>query len=296
MSGKRRRRSDGPPDARRGEASGPGRRGGGSSSARRGEGPPSDRHLVPGERAVRELLDVAPDRIDVLWIDTRVRSRMADLETMAEAAGVRVEPVTAVQLQQRAPNVDARGVVAVASPRPLADLEDLLPKTLEAEDGARRLWLALDGVVDPGNLGAILRSAEFFGVEGVFWPKDRAAGLTPAAVRSSAGASERVPMAVVTNLARALSQFRDAGAWIVGTVAEGGRPLRELAVPGALPSALVVVMGAEHSGLRRLTRERCDFLATIDRRGAVASLNVSAATAVVLAALASPSREATPAD
>ena len=278
MSGKRRRRSDGPP-----------------AGGRRAEGPPAGRHLVPGERAVRELLDVAPGRIDVLWVDTRVRARMSELWTLAEAAGVRVEPVTAAQLQQRAPNVDARGVIAVATPPPLADLEDLLPAALP-EGGPRRLWLALDGVVDPGNLGAILRSAEFFGVEGVFWPKDRAAGLTPAAVRASAGASERIPMAVVTNLARALSQFRDAGAWIVGTVAEGGRPLRELAAPEALPSALVVVMGAEHSGLRRLTREGCDFLATIDRHGAVASLNVSAATAVVLAALASPPQPAASAD
>lgn len=262
---------------------------------RRSDGPPAGRHLVPGERAVRELLDVAPDRIDVLWVDGRARARLADLQTEAEAAGVRIEVVTAAQLDARAPNVDARGVIAVAAPRALADLEDLLPAEPPPVGGPRQLWLALDGVVDPGNLGAILRSAEFFGVKGVFWPKDRAAGLTPAAVRSSAGASERIPLAVVTNLARALSQFRDAGAWILGTVAEGGRPLRQLAADDAMPSGLVVVMGAEHSGLRRLTRERCDFLATIGRHGAVASLNVSAATAVVLAALTSPPGSGVPA-
>jgi 23S rRNA (guanosine2251-2'-O)-methyltransferase len=241
-------------------------------------------HLVPGERAVRELLDVAPQRIERLLLEDR--DRLQGLRDAAEAVGVVVELVGPAELRKRAPNVDARGVLALSTPRVPADLEDLLPADLES--GPRRLWLALDGVVDPGNLGAILRSAEFFGVEGVFWAKDRAASLTPAAVRASAGASERLPFSVVTNLVRALQRFQAAGAWVVGTVAEGGRSLRELTDADALPSALVVVMGAEHDGLRRLTRERCDFLTTIAGRGGVASLNVAAATAVVLSALADP--------
>jgi 23S rRNA (guanosine2251-2'-O)-methyltransferase len=146
-----------------------------------------------------------------------------------------------------------------------------------------------DGIVDPHNFGAVLRSAEFFGAEGVAWARDRAAPLSPAAVRASAGASERVSLSEVTNLARALTwatQQRDAGAdwWVVGTVVDGGVPLAELAADP--PVNMLLVLGSEQRGLRRLTRERCDFLVTIERAGALGSLNVSAAAAVALAALA----------
>lgn len=240
--------------------------------------------VVPGERAVRELLAHAPGRIERLLLSTR--ARLDKLRADAEAAGIAVELVEPGELARRASGTDPRGVIALARPRPLVDLEDLLPGPEPEAPEARRLWVALDGVVDPQNLGAVLRTAEFFGVEGVFWPRDRAVGVTPAVVRASAGASERLALASVTNLARALVSFRDAGAWVVGTVPEGGRPLRELSAPGELPSRLVVVMGGEARGMRRLTTEHCDFLATIERRGEVASLNVAAATAIVLHALA----------
>ncbi|HEY8378080.1 MAG TPA: RNA methyltransferase, partial [Nannocystis sp.] len=120
-----------------------------------------------------------------------------------------------------------------------------------------------------------------------FWARDRSAGVTPVVVRASAGASERVPLCQVTNLARALAQAKEAGFWVVGTVAEGGADLRRLAASG-LPDALVVVFGSEGSGLRRLTRESCDFLATIPGAGGLGSLNVSAAAAVTLATLCAP--------
>lgn len=251
----------------------------------RGRPPADDASAVPGERAVRELLEHAPARIDRVLVSSR--ARLERLEADLAAAGVRVDRVDPAELSRRLPGVDHRGVIALARPRPMLDLEDLLPGEVPPDgEPARRLWLALDGVLDPQNLGAILRSAEFFGVEGVVWPKDRAASVTPAVVRASAGASERLPLAQVTNLVRAIEAFREAGAWVVGTVPEGGRPLRELAVPGVLPDRVLVVMGSEEKGMRRLTIEHCDFLASIPRRGAVASLNVAAATAVVLAALA----------
>lgn len=177
----------------------------------------------------------------------------------------------------------ARGVVAIARPPRVWDLQELLE--LSAPEGRKRLLVALDGVQDPHNLGAILRSAEFFGARGVFWARDRSAAVTPTVVRSSAGASERLPLGQVTNLARALAEAKEAGFWVVGTVAEGGADLRQLAREG-LPDALVVVLGSEGTGLRRLTRESCDFLATISGAGGVASLNVSAAAAVTLASLA----------
>jgi 23S rRNA (guanosine2251-2'-O)-methyltransferase len=247
--------------------------------------PRTDDDAVPGERAVRELLEHAPARIDRVLVSTR--AKLEALEADVRAAGLRVDRVDPAELQRRLPGIDHRGVIAIARPRPMLDVEDLLPGEVPPDgEPARRLWLALDGVLDPQNLGAILRSAEFFGVEGVVWPKDRAASVTPAVVRASAGASERMPLSQVTNLARAIASFQEAGVWVVGTVPEGGRPLRELAMPGELPDRLLVVMGSEEKGMRRLTTEACDFLVTIPRRGAVASLNVAAATAVVLSALA----------
>jgi len=150
--------------------------------------------------------------------------------------------------------------------------------------GDRQILVALDGVQDPHNLGAILRSAEFFGATGAIWPRDRAVSVTPAAIRSSSGATERLPLARVTNLARALDLCKEAGFWVIGTVVDGGRPLREICADDP-PERLVLVLGSEEKGLRRLTRERCDFLATIPRRGEIGSLNVSTAAAVALAAL-----------
>ena len=169
----------------------------------------------------------------------------------------------------------------------LHDVADLL----DASEGrslpsGRRVLVALDGVQDPQNLGAIIRSAEFFGAGGVFWAKDRAAPLSPSAVRASAGASERLPIAEVTNLARALETCRGQDYWLAGTVVEGGQPLA-----GAdLPDPLVVVLGSEQKGIRRLTRETCDFLVTVGGAtldgGRVGSLNVASAGAVALALLA----------
>lgn len=240
---------------------------------------------VPGERAVRELLAHAPARIDRLLVSTR--GKLDRLVADATAAGVRVDRAEPAELSRRVPpGVDHRGVVALCRPRPMVDLQDLVPGPVPPDgEPDRRLWLALDGVLDPQNLGAILRTAEFFGVEGVLWPKDRAVSVTPAVVRTSAGASERLPLSQVTNLARAIETFAAAGVWVVGTVPEGGRSLRDLAREGELPARLLVVMGSEEKGMRRLTTEHCDFLVTIPRRGALASLNVAAATAVVLSAL-----------
>ncbi|MCA9635110.1 MAG: RNA methyltransferase, partial [Myxococcales bacterium] len=174
------------------------------------------------------------------------------------------------------------GMVAVAAPPREWTVEELLD--LPQREGARQVLVAADGVQAPHTLGAILRSAEFFGAAGALWPRDRAVGLTPAAIRSSAGASERLPLARVTNLARALDVCKDAGFWVLGTVVDGGRALGEICAE-TLPDRLVLVLGSEERGIRRLTRERCDFLATIPRRGAIGSLNVSTAAAVALAAV-----------
>lgn len=246
-------------------------------------------HLVPGPRAVAELLAHAPGRIEMLWLDPRREG--SDLHVQAQAAGISVTLVDGRELDRRSPDFDCQGVLARARPPAWRDLEDLLDAAeadgpAEGQGPARRVLMALDGVQDPQNLGAIIRTCEFFGVLGLFWPRDRSAHVTPAVVRASAGASERLPLCRVTNLARALETCKDRGVWVLGTVADGGEPLPRLVAEDRVPDPLVLVMGAEHGGLRRLTRATCDLLATIPGRGGVASLNVSAATAAALALLA----------
>jgi 23S rRNA (guanosine2251-2'-O)-methyltransferase len=215
------------------------------------------------------------------------RARRSDrLVAWLAERSIEVQEVDPLELRGSAAGADARGVLALAEPPPMVPLDALLTAAGAAQP--RRLVVALDGVVDPQNLGAIMRSCEFFGAGGLFWTKDRSARVTASVVRASAGASERLRLCIVTNLAAALAQCAEAGWWVLGTVADGGEPLSVLVADDRLPDALVVVLGSEGQGLRRLTRERCDFLATIPRRGAVGSLNVSAAAAVVLATLAGP--------
>lgn len=240
------------------------------------------RYAVPGERAVTELLDAAADRIEKLLVDER---RDFDLVERAAAMGIPIERVDKDALQREAGDADARGIVALAAPPTLLPLDALL--ATKGPPAPRRVFVALDGVVDPQNLGAILRSCEFFGVSGVFWPRDRAVGLTATVARASAGATERLAMAEVTNLAQALRTCKEAGLWVVGTVVDATDDLATLCHDDAVPDAVVLVMGSEGQGIRRLTAELCDFRVTLARRGALGSLNVAAAAAASLVLLMS---------
>ncbi|MGA9421901.1 MAG: 23S rRNA (guanosine(2251)-2'-O)-methyltransferase RlmB, partial [Rhodanobacteraceae bacterium] len=149
---------------------------------------------------------------------------------------------------------------------------------LVADAGRNALLLVLDGVTDPHNLGACLRSAAAAGVTAVVVPKDRAVGITPIVRRASAGAADRVPLVVVTNLARSLRVLKDAGVWLSGLAGDAERSIYTLDLVG--PTALV--LGGEAEGMRRLVRERCDYVARIPMPGAMESLNVSVAVGVVL--------------
>lgn len=146
------------------------------------------------------------------------------------------------------------------------------------QTSADPLVLILDGLQDPHNLGACLRSADAAGVHAVVAPRDRAVGLTDSARLTAAGAAERVPFIQVTNLARTMKALKEAGLWLVGTADETARSLYEADLTGPL----AIVMGAEGKGLRRLTAERCDYLVRIPMHGAVSCLNVSVATGVCL--------------
>ncbi len=191
----------------------------------------------------------------------------------ARSHGVMVQVVEPRYLHGDA---EAQGVVGLAAARATVAVEDILAAA--AARGEPPFVLVLDGVEDPANLGALIRTADGAGVHGVVIPRHRAAGLTAAVARVSAGAVEHVPVAVVTNLVRTLEELKRAGLWIAGADMEAPQTHHELRL---LPP-LAVVMGSEGRGLGRLVREHCDVLVRVPMRGYVASLNVAVAAGVLL--------------
>jgi 23S rRNA (guanosine2251-2'-O)-methyltransferase len=225
---------------------------------------------VPGWRAVRELLVARRRKVKKLLVDRDRRAPDDEVLDLAAAAGVRREFVEEARIAREAGIETHQGVVALASPVPAVALDAL------ASDPAAFL-VAVDGVTDPQNLGAILRTAEVAGATGAVLPRHRSSLLGPAAVKAAAGAVEHLPLALVGGIAGALEQLARAQVWSVGLDADGPTPVRGLALADA---PLVLVLGAEGRGLSRLVRERCDVLASIPVHGQLASLNVAAAAAV----------------
>jgi 23S rRNA (guanosine2251-2'-O)-methyltransferase len=193
-----------------------------------------------------------------------------EIVELADAAGVPVRRADDDRVQAEARMDGAQGVVAVATP--------VAPVSLDTLTTAPHAFLVvLDGVTDPRNLGAVLRTAEAAGATGAVVPRHRSALLTPTAVKAAAGAIEHLPIALVSGVPSALEQLGRAGVWTVGLDADGETPVTDLPVADA---AVALVLGAEGRGLGRLTRERCDLLARIPMRGEIDSLNVGAAAAV----------------
>lgn len=231
---------------------------------------------VYGLHAVRALLLRAPQRVLRVYLQRERRdARASEIESAARAAGCVVERVDTALLKTLAGEGVHQGVVAQIEPmRPWH--EDALLEAVAAAGAP--LVLALDGVQDPHNLGACLRTADACGVLAVVIPKDRAAQLNGAARKVAAGAAETTPVVSVTNLARTLKLLKDAGLWIVGAAAESDQRAQDVDLTG--PRCLV--MGAEGSGLRELTRRQCDWQVRLPSLGAVESLNVSVATGMLL--------------
>lgn len=231
---------------------------------------------VYGLHAVRALLQRSPQRVRRILLQSgRIEGRGAQIEALARAQGHKPEHVDAARLRALVGEVVHQGVVAeVEALAPWR--EDDLFAALETHPDP--LLLALDGVQDPHNLGACLRTADACGVLAVIVPKDRAAPLNATARKVAAGAAETTPVATVTNLARTLKVLKDGGCWIVGAAAEAAKPAHEIDLTGPR----VLVMGAEGHGLRELTRSHCDWLASLPSLGAVESLNVSVATGMLL--------------
>ncbi|MBI4757110.1 MAG: 23S rRNA (guanosine(2251)-2'-O)-methyltransferase RlmB [Betaproteobacteria bacterium] len=201
-------------------------------------------------------------------------ARVRDLVLQAETRGVRVVPTDAPRLDGMAGHGRHQGVVARV--RPMRQVHDLAELLEDMEEPA--LLLVLDGVQDPHNLGACLRVADAAGVHAVVAPRDRATGLNATAIKVASGAADTVPYVTVTNLARTLRELKERGVWTMGADASAERTLYETDLRGPL----AWVLGAEGAGLRRLTRETCDFLARIPLQGQVESLNVSVAAGVCL--------------
>ncbi len=232
--------------------------------------------VLYGLHSVEEALKAGRRRFDhVLVARERHDDRLAGVVAHCREAGVRVRQESRDHLTQIAGTPSHQGVVAVVRPKDLLTIEDLF-EPLHA--GQPRLVLALDGVEDPQNLGALLRVADGAGVDGIVLTDRRSAPLSPVAVKASAGASEHLRIARVVNLVRSLEELKERNLWIIGLDERGTSNYDQFNFTGDC----VLVLGREGAGLHDLVRRRCDHLLRIPMAGGVSSLNVSAAGAVVL--------------
>jgi 23S rRNA (guanosine2251-2'-O)-methyltransferase len=233
---------------------------------------------VEGRQAVRELLVAGKRRVKEIWLagDLDPNDVVDDIIEIARSMRVQVTEVNRKRLESQARSEAPQGVIAFAAP--LEDVElDLL---LRRRPNDPPFLVALDGVTDPGNLGALLRCCDGAGVHGVVLPRHRAVHVTPTAAKAAAGAVEHVPMAMVGGLPAALARIKDAGIWVIGLDDAADRSLFE--IEDLAKEGICLVMGAEGAGLSRLVRERCDMIVSIPMKGRLSSLNVSAAAALAV--------------
>lgn len=229
-----------------------------------------------GLHALEAVVAREPERLIELYVlKGRDDEKLRNIINQARRFGVAVQFCQRKVLDDKVNGEQHQGVVAKAKPGRVLDEKDL-DDILEKQTNP--FILVLDGVTDPHNLGACLRSADAAGVHAVVVPKDKSANLTPTARKVACGAAETTPLIQVTNLARTLRQMQESGVWVIGTAGEAQQLIYDIKLSG--PMALV--MGAEGKGMRRLTREVCDELIKLPMAGSVSSLNVSVATGICL--------------
>jgi len=233
---------------------------------------------LTGIHAVREALAARRPVQSILISRGRHGDRLEEIVRLARRNGVPVRFEERPQVDRAAGTRDHQGVVALIAAEATVSLEELLATHAASDSTASGLLVLLDGVEDPQNLGAIIRTALTAGADGVVIPERRAAGLTEAAVRASAGAAAHLRVARVTNLVRAMEEIKHAGYWLVGLDEHAEKRHTDIDLSG--PTALV--LGGEGKGLHHLVKERCDFVVSIPTSGPVRSLNVSVAAGVVL--------------
>lgn len=232
---------------------------------------------LTGIHAVREALEAGSAFDRVVIAKGRQDNRIEQIVQLARERGISVRFEDRGQLDRLANTRDHQGVVAIAAARAAATLEDILERANQSK-GQAGLIVLLDGIEDPHNLGAIIRTALAAGAHGVVIPERRAAGLTGTVARASAGALAHLPIAKVTNLVRTMEELKEAGYWLVGLDETAEKNYAEV----DYTSPTGIVMGSEGNGLHELTRKRCDFVVSLPTTGPVKSLNVSVATGVVL--------------
>lgn len=231
---------------------------------------------VFGIHAVHTILKSSPQRVTELQVQRgREDSRLQKLLNLADQHGIKVHWSTVKQMDAL---VDGRhqGIVALCKEGSTHDEEYLM--ALVEQHGQSAFFLILDGVTDPHNLGACLRSADGAGVHGIIVPKDNSVGLTPVVYKVASGAAETVPLISVTNLARTLQKLQQQGLWVVGTSGDANNLIYDVDLTGPI----AIVMGSEGNGMRKLTRNHCDFLCKLPMAGEVTSLNISVATGICL--------------
>jgi len=230
-----------------------------------------------GVHAAQSALDYAPKKIKQAWVDQkRQDERLVSLLKGLQKHNIRPEKADRKKLDNLSKGGNHQGIileVEMPAMRSESDLKSVVESAKQVP-----FWLILDHVQDPQNLGACLRTADAAGVQGVIVTKDQAVGITPTVCKVASGAAETVPVYQVTNLSRTISWLKEQGIWIAGAAGEAEQTIYEMDVN--MPLALV--MGAEEKGLRRLTREQCDFLLKIPMQGSVESLNVSVAAGVLI--------------
>jgi 23S rRNA (guanosine2251-2'-O)-methyltransferase len=230
-----------------------------------------------GVHEAQAALDYAPKKIKQAWVDQkRQDERVQSLVKGLQKHNIRAEKADRKKLDNLSKGSNHQGIILEVEMPAMRSESDL--KAVVESGRQVPFWLILDHVQDPQNLGACLRTADAAGVQGVIVTKDQAVGITPAVCKVASGAAETVPVYQVTNLSRTISWLKEQGIWIAGAAGEAEKTIYEVDVN--MPLALV--MGAEEKGMRRLTREQCDFLVKIPMQGSVESLNVSVAAGVLI--------------
>ncbi|MBW1789167.1 MAG: 23S rRNA (guanosine(2251)-2'-O)-methyltransferase RlmB [Deltaproteobacteria bacterium] len=233
--------------------------------------------LIPGYHAVKEAIDSDALRLKALWItDRKPTARLKEIISIADARKIPVHAVSKADLKRLFPELAHQGIVAVAEKFAYADLDHIMQISREAEGYA--LLVAADHITDEGNLGALVRTAAFFGAQGLIIPKDRSARMTSAVLKRSSGAYVHLPVAMVVNLGRALERLDKNGFWIIGTSGDADHTLYDF----DWNRDVVLVVGNEQKGLSRTAARHCHQLVGIPRAGRVESLNVAVAAGVVL--------------
>lgn len=242
--------------------------------------PEQGAQTIYGLHAVRVMLREHPDRVTAVRVaERRDDPRVREIDELARRTQIPVQRVELRALKQKLGDVAHQGVVADIRPLPPWTEDDLLTAVQSAAEARQApLILALDGVQDPHNLGACLRTADACGVLAVVVPRDRAAHVTPVVRKVAVGAAETTPVVPVTNLVRTLKLLKEAGLWVVAADAEAPKRAAEVDLKGGV----VLVLGAEGAGLRHLTRQTCDWMVRLPQLGAVESLNVSVAAGMLL--------------